>query len=627
MRGCLLSLLYFFSLIINLSAQKVNDRIDYANKIYYSNPDSSYVICNEAEKEAKNQNELAEVYLCQARYLLLKTNFEKATALLNKAIIIFEQEKDLAKQAKCHSLKSILLGRIEDHEKAKFHQQKALALYIKANDVKGQIKILLNISLGFVETQQNDSALFYLSRLKRFSDEMGESSKYYMHQNFGTYFYNVGNYQTSIKEYQKAFAIAEQLDMIDSKATVLMLMANPYIALKQYQLAEDNLNTSLAIATGNKLLFESNEAYLMLIELYEELGNYKKAFQLKKMNDLIEKKIFNLDKINKINEIESQLLLTEKEKIITQKELELKNEQLNTIKAKSRITQLVFVVLLSLLIIIFVVIILFRVKKLNNRIQTQKQMLEQKNTEITDSITYAKRIQSAILPSSKSFQEKLPNSFILYKPKDIVAGDFYWMKEIGNNVLFAAADCTGHGVPGAMVSVVCSNSLNESVKELQTEQPAKLLEMTRDLVKESLNSGSEDVTDGMDISLCAINLIERKLLFSGANNPVYIIRKGELIELKGDKQPVGNHYKEKPFTEHQFQLQEDDSIYTFTDGFADQFGGPKGKKFMYKQFKELLLSIVDESIERQKEILNQTFETWRGELEQIDDVCIIGVRI
>jgi serine phosphatase RsbU (regulator of sigma subunit) len=613
-----------------IQAQTPLEMLDEANNIYRSDPEASFEICNEVEAIINNKidsNALGEVYLCQGRYQLLKANLEQSTKLLNKALLIFEQLNNLSRQAKCHSVKSILLGRIANNKEALYHERKALELYIQDENVQGQVNSLTNLSLNFVSDEQNDSSLYYLSKLKRYTSQMDESSKYFMHQNFGTYFYNVRNYQESLKSYQTAYDIANTLDMVDSKSTVLMLMATPYIALKQYKLAESSLNKSLAIASGADLLHESNEAYTMLINLNEELGDYKNAFQLKKLNEEIEKKIYNLDKINRINDIESQLELSEKEKIIAEKELELKNEQLNNIKAESRITQLIFVVAFSLLIIIFIVIILFRVKKLNTRIQSQKLMLEQKNTEITDSITYAKRIQAAILPPMASFKEKFPNAFILYKPKDIVAGDFYWMKTVGDIVLFAAADCTGHGVPGAMVSVVCSNALNESVKELQTGEPAQILEMTRTLIKESLSSEIDNVNDGMDIALCAINYKKMVISFSGANNPLYILRDEKLIELKGDKQPVGNHYKEKVFTEHKFNLEKGDTLYTFTDGYADQFGGPKGKKFMYKKFKDLLIKISTQPIEYQQEVLNQTFEDWKGDLEQIDDVCVIGVKV
>lgn len=262
-------------------------------------------------------------------------------------------------------------------------------------------------------------------------------------------------------------------------------------------------------------------------------------------------------------------------------------------------------------------------------LKLEKEQVVKKNNEIRDSIQYAKRIQSAILPSNSMIAQHLPESFVLYKPKDIVAGDFYWMQALENKVLFAAADCTGHGVPGAMVSVVCNNGLNRSVREYRLTNPAGILDKTREIViTEFDRSGDGDkVKDGMDIAICSL---ENKLLkYAGAHNPLWIIRQGaqEVEEIKADKQPIGRYAEHKPFTSHEIELFEGDTVYIFSDGFADQFGGEKGKKFKAKNFKKLLLSIQGESMERQKELIDLAFENWRGSLEQLDDVCVIGVRI
>lgn len=613
------------------NAQTTLDKIYLANDLYYSNPDSSYLICKEIENKlrgTRNQIEIAEAQLCQARYLLLKTRFDEATSKLNSAMPIFEEEKRVSSLAKCHSLKAILLDRISNTDEAILHQRISLNLYTKAKDTQGQINTLTNLALDFLDLGQNDSALFYLVKLKSFEEKMNKTSKYFMHQNFGHYYFNVRDFKPAIASYSNALIIAENEKMIDSKATCLMLIAEVYISTKNYVKAEQLLNESIMLAKENKLLHETNESYIKLIELYEIQGNYRKAFETERLNDKIEKEIYNLDKINKINEIESQLKLTEKENIIAQKELDLKNEQLNTVEAKSKVTQLIFVIALFFVVIVFVVFILVRARKLNAKINLQKMMLEEKNTEITDSINYAKRIQSAILPSSDYFKKHLPESFIFYQPKDIVAGDFYWMQTFENNILFAAADCTGHGVPGALVSVVCSNSLNQSLKDLKTSSTVEIIENTRTLVKEQFTKGDEkNVSDGMDIALCSINQLTNEIEFTGANNPLWIVRDKELIELKGDKQPVGKHFKEKPFTQHKYQLKKGDMLYVFSDGYADQFGGPKGKKFMYKQLKNLLIEISLESIIKQHQILASNFENWKGDLEQLDDVCVIGVRV
>jgi serine phosphatase RsbU (regulator of sigma subunit) len=258
-------------------------------------------------------------------------------------------------------------------------------------------------------------------------------------------------------------------------------------------------------------------------------------------------------------------------------------------------------------------------------VENTHYQLEEKNQEIMDSIVYAKRIQSAILPAAKLVKESLKESFILYKPKDVVAGDFYWLQHKGGKVLFAAADCTGHGVPGAMVSVVCNNGLNRSVREHGLTIPGDILDKTREIVVQEFEKSEEDVMDGMDIALCSIEGM--KLQYAGAHNPLWIIRKGELIETKANKQPIGQFENPGPYTTHSFDLEKGDAIYIFSDGYVDQFGGEKGKKFKSKAFRELLLSIQDKAMEDQKTTIDEAFETWRGSLNQIDDVCVIGVRI
>lgn len=266
----------------------------------------------------------------------------------------------------------------------------------------------------------------------------------------------------------------------------------------------------------------------------------------------------------------------------------------------------------------------------------QKEIVEEKQREITDSITYAKRIQDAILPSKELIGKYLPNSFVFYRPKDIVAGDFYWLEPISETeILIAAADCTGHGVPGAMVSVVCNNALNRTVREFKLSDPGRLLDSTRDLIIDQFERTSLDVQtsrdttikDGMDISLAKLDKKTNKLSWAGANNPLWIVRKGELIEIKGNKQPVGKFDPSENFTTHELQLEKGDHVYLFSDGYADQFGGDKGKKFKSSSLKALILSIESKDIKEQEALLAKQFDDWKGDYEQLDDVCVIGVKI
>lgn len=257
----------------------------------------------------------------------------------------------------------------------------------------------------------------------------------------------------------------------------------------------------------------------------------------------------------------------------------------------------------------------------------QKSLIEQKNKEITDSISYAKRIQKAILPSQSFIKSFLNECFILFLPKELVAGDFYWIESKENKLLIAVADCTGHGVPGAMVSVVCHNALNRCVRELSLTKPSEILDKTRLMVIETFEKSDEEVKDGMDISICSIDFDKKILHWAGANNPLWIIRNDKLLEYKPDKQPIAKYYNMSPFSNHEISLQTGDCLYLFTDGFADQFGGPKGKKYKYTALKKLLLKSSKYEMEKQQELIYNEFKNWKKTLEQVDDICIIGIRV
>ncbi|NOQ74054.1 MAG: SpoIIE family protein phosphatase [Crocinitomix sp.] len=270
---------------------------------------------------------------------------------------------------------------------------------------------------------------------------------------------------------------------------------------------------------------------------------------------------------------------------------------------------------------------LLELRKNKFEIEAQKLIVDLKNREITDSIAYAKRLQTAILPSNLSINNAFKNNFVLHLPKDIVAGDFYWLEQKGDKILFAVADCTGHGVPGAFVSVVCHSALNRAVREFQLEKPSDILAKVTDLVIETFEKSEEDVKDGMDIALCALDLKNNTLEYAGANNSLYYIRENELMEIKATKQPVGNYYARSAFKNHTLQIKPSDVFYLFTDGYPDQFGGERGKKFKYKNFKNLLFKIHQNKLSDQRNSLLSEFDNWKGDNEQVDDVCILGIKI
>lgn len=294
-----------------------------------------------------------------------------------------------------------------------------------------------------------------------------------------------------------------------------------------------------------------------------------------------------------------------------------------------------------------------KVRSRTAEVVRQKEIIEEKNKDITDSIHYAQRIQNVILPPLGDFNDQFFESFVLFKPRDIVSGDFYWIEEVEDKIYFAVVDCTGHGVPGALVSVVGANGLNRCLVEFDLRKPADILDKLSEIVRDTFAKTDSNVKDGMDMALCCIDKSTNTLQFAGAHNPLWLVRRNaeeidvndkvyilesskreaSLIEFKSNKMPIGYSYNEAPFTQIEFQLQKGDMIYLFSDGYSDQFGGYEqdildrgGKKFKTINFKKLVLSIADKDLSEQQMILDETLDSWKGNLEQLDDVCILGIR-
>jgi serine phosphatase RsbU (regulator of sigma subunit) len=469
--------------------------------------------------------------------------------------------------------------------------------------------------------------------------------------NIGIIYLDKGYLDSALVKFDKSYLLREELGDKIGMASSLINISKVYNLMgkisKAKEFAESAIAISLEIGSANETKNASNQLYV----ISKKSGEYKKALEMYELY------ISTLDSI-KSEENQKEILrqqfksdydrkaVADSIAFIKEREVEDIKFQKQESELQSKRRQQIILSVGIILLVAFSLLIFNRyrvtqrqrdliedqrltVVKQNEITELQRSELAHRNKEITDSITYAKRIQSAILPSSKTINSHLTKSFILYKPKDIVAGDFYWMEPIVGKVLFAAADCTGHGVPGAMVSVVCNGALNRAVREFGLSEPGKILDRAREIVISEFEKSDEEVKDGMDISICALSFEHKKLEWSGANNALWIIRNGanEVAEFKPDKQPIGKYSDPKPFKTHFIQLNQGDSIYIFTDGFQDQFGGEKGKKFKAANLKTLLLSIQDESMEKQKQIIDEAFEDWRGSLEQVDDVCVIGVRI
>jgi serine phosphatase RsbU (regulator of sigma subunit) len=278
------------------------------------------------------------------------------------------------------------------------------------------------------------------------------------------------------------------------------------------------------------------------------------------------------------------------------------------------------------------------IKEKTAEVVAQKEEIEMKSQDITDSINYAQKIQEAILPSNSEIKKSLPNSFILFKPKDIVSGDFYWYSKKGNKALIAAADCTGHGVPGAFMSMIGTSLLNEIVNDTGVTQPAEILQSLKEGVIKALKQTGDAGTqkDGMDIALCAFDFDKGVVEYSGAYNSLFLIRDNQLEETKADRMPIGVYSDDqgKKFTNHEIKMKKGDVFYLFSDGYVDQFGGPKGKKFMGKRFKALLMELFNKKMDEQRQEMDDIIEDWKAHydedgsnFEQMDDILVIGVKV
>jgi serine phosphatase RsbU (regulator of sigma subunit) len=469
-----------------------------------------------------------------------------------------------------------------------------------------------------------------------------------VYTNMTTIYEDRKEYPKALENYKKALDISIELEDRQGEGNAYVNMANVYFLMNRIPEAilYNKKALEIAIEVGDPTVMEF--AYEGLGKTSEKAGNYKEAVYYYSKFHTMKDSIFNKDNNDLINELQTKY---DTEKKAQEIKLLSKDKEVQRTELKRQTTTRNFFIVLSVLFVIGGLFIFrsYKQKKranaklsiLNRQITEQKQEVElqkhivdEKNKEITDSIHYAKRIQKVLLTSDQYLDKHLPSYFILYKPKDIVSGDFYWALQQDNKFLITAADCTGHGVPGAFMSLLGINFLNEITIERKISSPNEILDTLRNEIISALNpEGTEaEARDGMDAVMCRFDFAAGKLDFAAANNPLWIVRKGkdkqEILEFKPDKMPVGISGTEmRPFSLQTVDIQKDDAVFIFTDGYADQFGGPQGKKFRYKQLQELLLENCHRPMEEQKALLANIIEEWRGTLEQVDDILVIGIRI
>lgn len=559
-----------------------------------------------------------------------------------------------------------------DLKRAIDYYEKALTISEKLGDKKQMADIYDNIGSVYqkmgdgvldtiTESQQND---LYSKAISCYEKSLPLYSEIGFEKGISKSFSRIGKINLSRKQFNSVLANFEKSrdsyeamgDKFELGDTYLYI-GKYYNAIKKYRPALENLKRAKSLADELNSLELSMEVTDEMSKSYAALGEYKDAYEMHYLSREIEKKFRNVASKQDITNQEINYQVNKK-----QREMELEQQKKDLmaqeeIRRQSMITTFAFIALGLVALMAFFIFRGYRIKQksnvllaaqrdeilqkneellqLNEEITAQRELTEhqrdiaiQRQKEITDSIVYAKRIQAAVMPQRQMFVELVPDYFIYFKPRDIVSGDFYWMKKLSNHIVVAAADCTGHGVPGAFMSLLGIAFLNEVVND-ELVDAGEILDKLRERIIEALHQTWKDdeAKDGMDISLNVINMETKELNYAGAYNPLYLIRNGELLETKADKMPIGIHIKEHTgFTSHKIQLQENDTVYLFSDGYIDQFGGEKSTKFKSGPFKELLLSLQDKPMHEQKKEIDSNYKSWKGEEKQLDDILIIGMR-
>ena len=561
-------------------------------------------------------------------------DLEQALDYFHQSLKIQEAIGD--KSGQSYSLNNIgyIYGSQKQYYKALEYYIKSYTLQTELNDKHGQSQSLSNIGNVYDRTGSLKKALYYyfkgLNIRKSINDKQGIG---YSMQNIGTVYFNQKNYFSAKYYLTKSLEIRKEINDAQGISYSLFSLGKIYLEEKNIQQAKTYCLEALELA--QKMGYPENigAAATLLEEIYLIEEKYNKAHEMLKLSVKMRDSISN-DETHK-NIVKKQLQYEfEKKEVISKAEQE-KREL--TYQATSKQQKIIIIASIAglILCLLFGIFIYNRFKvtqKQNVIIQEQKKVVEEQKhivevhqKEVFDSINYAKRIQYALLAHENLLKQNLLSHFVLFKPKDIVSGDFYWATEHENDFYLAVCDSTGHGVPGAFMSLLSIGFLSEAIKEKNIKDPNKIFHYVRKRLIESITN--ENQKDGFDGILLRFNRNNNEISYTASNNRPIVISKNTIHQLECDKMPVGKGEKSDGFSLHKMDVTKGDCIYLYTDGYADQFGGDKGKKFKYKPLNELLLSISQIELNTQREILNTTFESWKGNLEQVDDVLIVGIKI
>ncbi|MBL7884569.1 MAG: tetratricopeptide repeat protein [Bacteroidia bacterium] len=656
---------------------------DYIWEYMYVNPDTAYRIASKVFVE-----NLSIPYKKGLTLLLRTIGASYVLRSVNeKAVFYYSISKNISDALGDHDGKAsslnglgIIYSREGNYSMAIEQYLQALTAYEHIGDKDGMAMAYNNIGLNYERQGQFLKALDYYQKTLKIKTDIGRALGIAQSK------VNLGNVYSSLKEYDKALiyyndALKIQKDLNNTllDATLQNSIGVIYLDKKEYDAALNyfmkalvlrmkmddkygatDIRNNLAIICNAQKKYPKAIEYAMeahetaqainnmdmiketsktLSVAFENSGKIAEALKYYKIYNAFKDSVDNKENTERSIQAEMKYEFAKQEEKSKLEQAKKDLEQKEAVKRQAIIRNVFIVGFIFLLIFAFLIYRNLQQKQRANKelqnaytqVEEKSNLLEVKNKEITDSIKYAKRLQEAILPNNDYIKQLFPTSFVFYKPKDIVSGDFYWFEKWGNKKMFAAVDCTGHGVPGAFMSIVGYNLLNQAVNEHGLSKPSLILNALNKGITKTLKQTFEDSTvkDGMDIALCSYDDSTQILEYSGAYNSLWLIRNGKFEEVAADKHPIGLFIDEevKNFTNHELKLQKGDTVYVFTDGYADQFGGPKGKKFKYKKLQELLIEICQLPIKEQGIILEKTIDNWKGDLEQIDDILIIGIQV
>lgn len=556
--------------------------------------------------------------------------YSEAQQEIQKDIKLFEKKNNLSGVSNCYIVAGYINQAWHNYDEAERICRITLKMSTELNSKSGIGFSLLAIGNSFAAKNSYDSAYFYFQKaLKNFTDIKSDYGIALTYRDIGSFYIYKGEISKSLSYFQKSLDLLKKSSNNRGISELYALMGEAYYKQGDYVRAIEFLQSSQNIALKMELNEDIVNNYKTISEVYESEGRKDFAFDYHKKYTSLKDSIFNEEKHFQIAELQTQYETEKKEQ-----QIKLQDIQLEKARSVLRLQRYLTIAFIFAFILAAAIAILsfrwYKIKKRDNQILfEQKKIIERKNTLITDSINYAQRIQGVLLGKSTIMPKPIKEIFYYYQPKDIVSGDFYYIKELDNYVVAAVADCTGHGVPGAFMSMLGMTLLNEIFSHSHPLTAAEVLENLRFKVKEALNQTvfKTETKDGMDIALCLIDKKNNQVQYAGAYNPLVLLRNNELIEYKATRNPVGIHIKEFPFENTIINTQANDIFYIFSDGYSDQVGGLAMQKFRIGEFKKLLLEIHGQPLNEQPAILQKRIDLWKMGNDQTDDMLVVGFKL